>query len=157
MLSRIFSSLSRLFFHIEKFGTEGFKLWKSKQNKNGKIVGYKLKGIKSKLFLRTGSSDYEVFKQIFLENQYDVKYKAPPGVIVDCGANIGLASIYFANKYPSAKIIAIEPEKDNFELLKLNTGEYTNIIPVNNGIWNKKANLEIILFMKVVASVASAP
>ena len=30
-------------------------------------------------------------------------------VIVDAGANIGLASVWFANRFPQAKIIAIEP------------------------------------------------
>ena len=32
-----------------------------------------------------------------------------PAVIVDVGANIGMASIYFADRFPSASIYAFEP------------------------------------------------
>jgi FkbM family methyltransferase len=41
-------------------------------------------------------------------------------LIVDAGANIGLASIYFAIQCPDAAIVAIEPEPLNFAMLLAN-------------------------------------
>ena len=41
--------------------------------------------------------------------------------IVDLGANIGLATLYFAKRYPEANILAVEPEPENFKLLLRNT------------------------------------
>ncbi len=40
--------------------------------------------------------------------------------IIDAGANIGIASRYFAEKYPEATIYAIEPGNENFSILTLN-------------------------------------
>jgi predicted O-methyltransferase YrrM len=45
-------------------------------------------------------------------------------LILDCGANIGLSSIWFARKYPRATVIAVEPESENFRMLTMNTAEY---------------------------------
>lgn len=142
-LSAIFESMTRMVYHIEHHGYEGFKLWKSKQGKKQKTIGYNLKDLKEKVYLRTDSSDYAIYKQIFIEKQYDCSLKKDPEVIIDCGANIGLASVFFANKYPSAKIIAIEPEKSNYEMLLLNTQNYPNVCCLNNGVWSKKTNLYI--------------
>lgn len=41
--------------------------------------------------------------------------------IVDLGANVGYATVFFALKYPQARILAIEPETENFALLVKNT------------------------------------
>jgi FkbM family methyltransferase len=41
-------------------------------------------------------------------------------LIVDCGANSGMASAYFSVSYPEARIIAVEPEPENFALARLN-------------------------------------
>ena len=41
-------------------------------------------------------------------------------LIVDCGANSGMASAYFSVSYPEALIIAVEPEPENFALARLN-------------------------------------
>jgi tRNA1(Val) A37 N6-methylase TrmN6 len=46
------------------------------------------------------------------------------GTIVDAGANIGMASIFFAQKYPDAKIIAVEAEASNFAMLARNVQPY---------------------------------
>jgi len=46
------------------------------------------------------------------------------GLIVDAGANIGAATVYFLELYPNSYVYAIEPEPDNFSLLTLNTSSY---------------------------------
>ena len=44
--------------------------------------------------------------------------KAP--LVIDCGSNIGLSVIYYKQLYPQARIIAFEPDKGNFQVLKKN-------------------------------------
>jgi FkbM family methyltransferase len=41
-------------------------------------------------------------------------------LIVDAGANIGASAVFFSLQYPSSRIVAIEPEKHNAELLRRN-------------------------------------
>jgi FkbM family methyltransferase len=100
--------------------------------------------IKYPLYLRVPSSDVPTFRQIFIDQEYDFLVKNQPKVIIDAGANIGLASIYFSNKYPKAKIIAIEPERSNFELLAKNVAPYTNIIPIQAALWNQKGEISLV-------------
>jgi FkbM family methyltransferase len=62
-------------------------------------------------------------------------------LIIDAGANIGLVSIYFANKYPTAIIYAIEPEKSNYDLLVKNAIGYKNIVPIQAALWKNNSPL----------------
>jgi FkbM family methyltransferase len=98
------------------------------------------------LHLRLRTSDITLFGEILLHDQYDWELPAPPQVIVDAGANIGLTSVFYANRYPQAKIIAIEPEPSNFEMLRRNTALYPNIIALRAALWNKDCNLDIVDF-----------
>ena len=50
-----------------------------------------------------------------------------PKTIVDAGANIGMASIFYSHRYPAAKIIALEAEGSNFAALCKNVEPYQNI------------------------------
>ena len=43
--------------------------------------------------------------------------------IYDVGANVGASCVYWADNYPEAKIVAFEPCKDAFALLKANTSQ----------------------------------
>ena len=77
------------------------------------------------LHARAGSSDIDVFYQIFLMREYsplddlkDVK------TIVDLGANVGYSSCYFLSQHTSAKVIAVEPDRANFELLVENLAPF---------------------------------
>jgi len=45
-------------------------------------------------------------------------------LIIDCGANIGCASVWFATQYPKARILAVEPDPDNFRMLVRNSKPY---------------------------------
>lgn len=102
------------------------------------------KDVKFPIFLRVPSSDIPTYEQVFINEDYDFLVETPPKVIVDAGANIGLASVYFANKYPGAMILAIEPGKDNFELLKRNVELYRNIIPIHSALWSKNETLQLV-------------
>jgi len=94
--------------------------------------------------VRIPSSDIPTCRQVFFDHNYDCMTAGQPKVIVDAGANIGLAAIYFANKYPDAKIIAIEPENSNFELLKNNTELYPGIIPEQAALWHVNEDINVI-------------
>lgn len=64
-------------------------------------------------------------------------------VIVDLGANIGDAAVFFAQRYPRAKIIAVECDEANFQLLCENIKHCPNVIPVHAAIWSENRKLSI--------------
>jgi len=85
-------------------------------------------GVAHTIYVRNGTTDLFTFHQIFNLNEYEIKLNFEPSTIIDAGANIGLAAIFFANKYKGSKIICIEPEDSNFSLLEINTNNYSNIL-----------------------------
>ncbi len=96
------------------------------------------------LTLRGKSSDFRVFDEIFLKEQYD-SHLLPkkPEVILDAGANIGLSSVYFATRFPSSKVFALEPENSNFQILSRNTNDFENIIPLKKALWSHSTDLSL--------------
>ena len=61
----------------------------------------------------------EIMKKLFNIARENPNFKRN-GFFLDIGANIGTASIYAKHLNPSFKIIAFEPEKTNFKILKCN-------------------------------------
>lgn len=90
-----------------------------------------------KMHYRADTSDEHVIWQIFSRGDYDLamlrrfteirdllerRHRAGlRPLIIDAGANIGISAAFFALTFPTALIVAIEPEADNFELLTKNT------------------------------------
>ena len=73
----------------------------------------------------------EIFKkQIYL---FETKKENP--LIIDCGANIGLSVIYFKKLFPESKIIAFEPDKQLFSILKKNVENYNDIKLFDKAVW----------------------
>lgn len=107
------------------------------------LVRYHERQFKQKISIRKNTSDINVFAEIFLFKDYNYKLPLSPRTIVDAGANVGYASLWFHKKYPSAHIIAIEPEKSNFDLLTSNTQNVSNITLLQKGLWHKSTTLEI--------------
>jgi FkbM family methyltransferase len=62
---------------------------------------------------------------------------------VDGGANIGLFTILMKNQYPDAKIICIEPDSENFDILQKNVSLYSNVYCEKCGLWNKDTKLKV--------------
>jgi FkbM family methyltransferase len=108
-------------------------------------------------FYRADSGgDRGVIEQIFKDRDYDLSrfsrtevlhdfYKSmvaanDTALIVDAGANIGASAVYFAGLFPQSKILAIEPETNNCELLRKNC-EGLNVSLLEGGIGCDAGNL----------------
>lgn len=115
--------------------------------------------VSRKFSFRPGTSDEGVVNQIFIQEDYSlvrlkrfddlakfaerqIRCEQAP-LIVDAGANIGASSVYFALKYPLAKIVAIEPSLENFFLLSTNS-KGLQIEPSLGGIASKPGSLNVI-------------
>lgn len=59
--------------------------------------------------------------EIFDKKIYDIELATSTPTIFDVGAHIGLATIFFKQRYPLAKITAFEPNPNTFPLLEENT------------------------------------
>ena len=107
------------------------------------VIRLRVPGIAYPILCRPTSSDRFTFGQVFVEHDSDVSLPAAPRLIIDGGANVGYASIVFANKYPHAQIIAVEPEVNNYRLAVENCRTYPNIHVILGGIWTSDAHLAI--------------
>ena len=93
---------------------------------------------------RGETSDEIVGKEILEGGKYALPIEDfQPKVIIDCGANIGYSTLYYANTYPDAQIYAIEPEKFNFKFLRYNTLFYDNIHLTKAAVWGKEASVRL--------------
>lgn len=74
------------------------------------------------IFLRPCTSDIPVFQAIFQQMEYETSLiSSQAEIIVDLGANTGISSIFFHEKYKKARVFAVEPSISNFDMLTLNT------------------------------------
>lgn len=77
-------------------------------------------------------------------------YPLPPFIhqiktIVDIGANIGAATVYFAMNYPSAHILSFEPDPDCYKLLKRNTEDLLHVSTFNIGLSDQSQQAQLFL------------
>lgn len=102
------------------------------------------KKIGKKLIIRDGNSDIRVFKQIFIDEVY---YFFPdqfePKIIIDAGANVGYSPIWFKQMFPKSKILAIEPEVENYKILSENISGISGITALENALWFEQTSLKI--------------
>lgn len=64
-------------------------------------------------------------------------------VIVDGGAHIGVFSRFVTYVYPDAKLYAVEPDRDNFQLLQINLSEANNAVAVNQAFLDGRGEVTL--------------
>lgn len=89
------------------------------------------------IHVRPRNSDIETVRQVFGGRDYDISHPAALAkriadhyqgildrglkpIIVDAGANIGAATLWFHQQYPAASIVAVEPDPGNATILRMN-------------------------------------
>jgi FkbM family methyltransferase len=133
--------------HVTCFGAaRGASLFTVNQlraKSRGRRINVAVPGSDASVALRLGTSDIRVFHEIFGLQEYSWKFTCPPRVIVDAGGYTGLSAAFFATRYPEAKIIAIEPDEQNFEMLALNTAQFKNVHPVHAALWMESGSIRL--------------
>jgi FkbM family methyltransferase len=114
-------------------------------NENGAQTAL-LRGV-GRVTLRAHNSDMDTIRQTFINNEYSLAHieavnrrvhdayqrlitAGEVPVVLDAGANIGAASLYFAKMFPKAAVVAIEPDHGNFEMLARNVASNSQIFPL---------------------------
>jgi FkbM family methyltransferase len=118
------------------------------------MLKYSLNGRELKLLFRKfPCSDLGVLEQVFISACYEPIVKKmlsifPPDAnlkIIDAGANVGYSCMYFMSNFPSAQVIAIEPEEKNQQQLEKNmmlNGIHLKEL-LKGALWPRSAFLEV--------------
>lgn len=84
------------------------------------------------------------FKEIFERKIYDFDCANDSPLLIDAGANIGLATLYWKSKFPNSRIVAFEPSTKVFELLSRNVSvnKLTQVQCVNMALSDTEGDMQ---------------
>src|SRR5207248_2149031 len=61
-----------------------------------------------------------LFRETFVDLDYQFEAATPTPLILDCGSNIGVSILFFKAIYPRSTVVAFEPAPSSFALLQEN-------------------------------------
>lgn len=157
MADPLLSRLKTLIDYVDRYGVAGGVMATARIIASRALripfTTLRIPGSRERFRVRTRGLDVRVFNQIFVWREYDIddfehakvfeRAVREPLVIVDCGANIGCSAVWFARRYPHAKVVAIEPEGGNFEQLAHNARRYPNVEPLRAAVWSSRTEVAI--------------
>jgi FkbM family methyltransferase len=91
--------------------------------KPGRTYQMRVRNCPTPLFVRKNTSDFLVLRDIFEDGEYqEAKLFNLPAdaTVLDLGGNIGMSVLYFAGLCPQSKLIGVEPDAGNFEMMRMN-------------------------------------
>jgi FkbM family methyltransferase len=95
--------------------------------------------------LRTCTSDPFIFRQIMIENEYLPLEHLQISSVLDLGANVGLASVWFLSRFPNVRVFAVEADGGNYEVCSENLAPYHERARVMRGAaWSKRTTLTLL-------------
>jgi FkbM family methyltransferase len=85
-----------------------------------------------------------LFREVFVRQVYRVETTNPEPSILDCGANLGMATLFFKFLYPKCRIKCFEPDPATFQLLQKNVdgNRLQNIETFNIALWNENSIID---------------
>jgi len=90
------------------------------------------------------ASFLSAYRAIFEDAIYTFEPANEPPTIIDGGANVGLATLYWKQKWPDADITAFEPDPQVFEVLEWNCEQHghTDVDLIQRGLWSEDTTLQ---------------
>jgi FkbM family methyltransferase len=90
---------------------------------------------------------YFLYSEIFCSKDYYFKTDSRNPIIIDCGANIGVATIYFKRLYPDSRILSFEANPNTYALLQRNIdkNKLTNVEMHNIALFDTDTNVSFFI------------
>ena len=128
------ASMGRLLIHGHDFNFVD----KIKLNYRGKYHPLQITFAGRAMQVADADSFLAAYREIFLDRVYAFPSATYHPLIIDGGANIGLATLFFKRIYPQSRIVAFEPDPWIFEMLEQNitSFHFADVKLVNAAIWN---------------------
>ena len=135
-----------------------FRILRAKHGQHRIVISSRQGAFCRTVALRRDTSDLSTFEQIFADTHYNHRrltradeitrmYEAMTAdaepLILDLGANVGLSPLYFVKNWPAAKVVAVEPDPQNFRLLCENTAGVDNVVPINAAVASEDGAVRI--------------
>lgn len=128
--------------HIARFGVlKGTRIVQLKSRRSSSLSTIDLPENNGPFQLRSGTSDMAIFDEIFYSKF--IPRSASYDTVIDCGANIGCTVRYWTMLNPSCKVVAVEPDSENFGILLKNTTGMPNVHCVQAGVWPVEGSLHL--------------
>lgn len=85
-----------------------------------------------------------LYREIFVHGTYYFRSASSNPVIFDCGANIGVATLFFKSLYPAAKLECFEPDPRSFDLLEHNvaTNNLQDVTLHKVALWDEDTDVQ---------------
>src|ERR1041385_7511773 len=80
-----------------------FNLFRLSLRPSRRVLGFDVQCVSPQLLLH-------LYHEVFAKDEYLFSCDTESPVILDCGANIGMATLFFKWLYPQSKISAFEPD-----------------------------------------------
>jgi FkbM family methyltransferase len=91
----------------------------------GSQITLNLRSLRHPIVVRVGTDDVPTVVNNAIREEYgQFTHNFAPNVIVDAGAYIGDTAAYFLSRFPTSRVIALEPNEDSFPLASKNLLPY---------------------------------
>jgi FkbM family methyltransferase len=88
------------------------------------------------------ASELIALADILCHEQYRLPNRLSPRTIVDLGSNIGGSVLYFACRYPAARIYGVEPDPTTFQKLQANVAPLENVEVLSLAVGDRDGDAE---------------
>ncbi len=131
--------ISKLYFNFRNPLLTSF--YRLTPNHKGKIYFFNREVKKIFHVYSRGIIDSNVVDQVYTNHDYRIRFRSQDvseeylrivesgktPLIIDCGSNVGVSTLFFGERYPQAMVVAIEPDQDNLSIAYRNCSNLTNV------------------------------
>lgn len=115
-------------------------MWLNRIHPSGKMLGFDIAYFDRPTLVG-------LYREIFVRQYYYFRANIESPRIFDCGANFGMATLYFKWLYPKARIEAFEPDPATFAVLKRNVIQngLADVATHNCALWSENGEIEFFI------------
>ena len=114
-------------------------------SEHDRLESFFCNGQACRLLFPDTSNIFSHLRRIVSGEEYPVLPTLRPDFVIDLGANVGAAALYFGTLYPDAQIASFEPSPSNYRYLVENVGHFPHIKTFNIGLLDEVRESHLFL------------